>query len=410
MTEKNEFKVPDELLKSATFAMSLGSKELFHTNFLGFLLESDLEAIRPISNGLKKKLFGSAFHGALWVFRESKNLDLIVVPKTLSSNADYSAVVIEAKLKSIPTVEQLDGYNVKIGDQDTNGKKIRLDIGEIVDDKYDFVRLSAGDTIEYRIANKERKIGQHYQWDTAHSAAKGIRRLILAPTNPYSNTSTEPKSLKWEYCSWREIHDVLGRGLQDCDLDDHGIVSMVKSYANDLDKILNLLHQTHELVSKFCSGDFGVCFHDFDQSILEPFRRSRIHDLISKYAYWCLRENIRERLDAKGHKLNYGIHFSRGTPILEMEKSFHGYQIGVQIQGGQYRHFIKSIKPDEQLKNFVGNNLDWFSLVAPGIASVMDLNKFDDNKFLYSKKDMSSYGFNDLCNALAESFDKCRTE
>lgn len=36
------------LCKSAAFAMSLGAKELFHTNFLAFLLGSDDPTLAPI--------------------------------------------------------------------------------------------------------------------------------------------------------------------------------------------------------------------------------------------------------------------------------------------------------------------------------------------------------------------------
>src|SRR3569832_1459585 len=80
----------DETLKSraalaqrATFAMSLGAKELFHTNFLAFLLESCDDQLAELQKALRDVLglpvqAGEITARAVW--RERHNLDLIVVP------------------------------------------------------------------------------------------------------------------------------------------------------------------------------------------------------------------------------------------------------------------------------------------------------------------------------------------
>lgn len=42
--------------RSAAFAMSLGAKELFHTNFLAFLLESDDPALVQVQLAIRDAL------------------------------------------------------------------------------------------------------------------------------------------------------------------------------------------------------------------------------------------------------------------------------------------------------------------------------------------------------------------
>ena len=104
------------LKKSPTFAMSLGAKELFHTNFLAFLLENPSEdpALKIIQTELKKLLFGDEKIGRVITWREKYSLDLVIMPAPVSSTEGVAsldvdlkggspfaiAVVIEAKLKS----------------------------------------------------------------------------------------------------------------------------------------------------------------------------------------------------------------------------------------------------------------------------------------------------------------------
>ncbi|WP_298214546.1 hypothetical protein [Acidovorax sp.] len=49
-------KTSNALTNSATFAMSLGARELFHTNFLGFLLESDRDELKGLQVALRQAL------------------------------------------------------------------------------------------------------------------------------------------------------------------------------------------------------------------------------------------------------------------------------------------------------------------------------------------------------------------
>ena len=119
-----------DLRKSPTFAMSLGAKELFHTNFLAYLLENQSEdkKLQCIQSKLKNLLFGHDGIGRVITWREKYSLDLVIMPAPVikknelgldvkgpeSTKALTIAVVIEVKLKSIPTLQQLDEYDLKL--------------------------------------------------------------------------------------------------------------------------------------------------------------------------------------------------------------------------------------------------------------------------------------------------------
>lgn len=388
-----------ELSKSPTFAMSLGAKELFHTNFLAFLLETDQETLKRVSTALKHKLFGDRFDGAVWVFRESKNMDLIVVPQNPKADSQYSSVVIEAKMKSVPSISQLDGYDIKLDQKN-------LKIGEVDHESYDVIEFSTGNTVRYRVKEKQ---GNKYQWDIA--VTRKIRRIILAPLNPYDNDEQLSKSERWEYWSWKVVSELLAKVVGSMNDNDDRMVYLVKNYSDDLDQIDKLLAGTKKFVDCYCSRGSDLIFKAFNETLLEPFKKARIHDLISKYAYSRLAQEIQKQFKSENFGVNFGVYFSRGTPILEIAKHIdsqdHKREIGVQIQGGQYRHFILSRKPDEALRGFSNDRIGWFELADHEVQNVHGLNKFDDEKFLYSKKKMDGFTFDTLCNELKNSFKNC---
>lgn len=110
------------LLKSPMFQLSLGSKELFHSNFLFWIWQVSPEMFRYLIQQLFEKS-GCPVDFSEWgerfeVKRESNNYDLCVL-------ADNSVkLVIENKVKSIPNKEQLDGY----WNETTNAKHLLLSL------------------------------------------------------------------------------------------------------------------------------------------------------------------------------------------------------------------------------------------------------------------------------------------
>ncbi|MEG2456572.1 MAG: hypothetical protein RSB08_01980, partial [Clostridia bacterium] len=96
----------ENLKKSPVFAMSLGSHELFHSNFWQWLINHNTEY---------SKVFFSEISDVSSVIREQKNRDLTIWTK------DKKAYVIENKLKSMPCEAQLEIYQADLGQQFTKG-------------------------------------------------------------------------------------------------------------------------------------------------------------------------------------------------------------------------------------------------------------------------------------------------
>ena len=118
--------------KSPMFQLSLGSKELFHTNFLYWLWKAEPNAFWIIMSKFGIKTDDK---GSLAVKREWEHLDLSIVHETVKKKkgkdvkiVDNIVAVIENKVKSIPRIKQLEEYNDKIEtvNKDNECKKILL--------------------------------------------------------------------------------------------------------------------------------------------------------------------------------------------------------------------------------------------------------------------------------------------
>ena len=88
----------EKLKKSPIFTMSLGSKELFHSNFWAFLMEHN--DYKALLYSLFPELMPSE---PVEIKREYKNRDIVI----LYCNKEF---VIENKIKSYPDLEQLKRY------------------------------------------------------------------------------------------------------------------------------------------------------------------------------------------------------------------------------------------------------------------------------------------------------------
>jgi hypothetical protein len=93
-----------QLQANPVLHLSLTSKELFHSNLLGWLFERSADLAVDVLRPLLKADPAQSLHA---VQRESHHLDLVVhLP-------GYRPVVVENKVFSLPHEEQLDGYAAK---------------------------------------------------------------------------------------------------------------------------------------------------------------------------------------------------------------------------------------------------------------------------------------------------------
>ena len=109
----------EKIEKSPMFQLSLGSKELFHTNFLYWLWKAEPNAFWRIMGSFGIKTDDK---GSLVVMREWEHFDLSIVHVTDRKKKgkdgkieifDTIVAVIENKVKSIPRIEQLEKYKQK---------------------------------------------------------------------------------------------------------------------------------------------------------------------------------------------------------------------------------------------------------------------------------------------------------
>lgn len=135
-----------KLKDSPLFHFSLHSKELFHSNFIVWLGEDpELRLILKkviLALGIEESEFDS-WGENFEVVREKNHMDLIIkskiTDKSFSHKKEKWYVVIENKVKSIPTTKQLETYSNEIKSHSIDPdsvKKILLCFGELNKEMY----------------------------------------------------------------------------------------------------------------------------------------------------------------------------------------------------------------------------------------------------------------------------------
>ncbi len=97
--------IVNNLKSSPVYAMSLGSKELFHTNFWAWIMEHEKYQKEFINLFFADIIIDNISK----ITREEGNRDI-----TIWVDNNSKAYVIENKLKSIATKEQLDNYKKRL--------------------------------------------------------------------------------------------------------------------------------------------------------------------------------------------------------------------------------------------------------------------------------------------------------
>ena len=164
----NEFdECTQKLRSSSMFYMSLGSKELFHSNFLQWLSVTDwkffIKIMHTLSNQKDKFWWEDFDQSRIEVRRECLNFDLSIW--VLDNYGEISekerwipALVLENKMKSLPYRQQLEDY---------------------VDKAFDYWRKGKS-TVDIKSEIEEAKKGKC--WKTSYGITLIVLSL-LAPTN-----------------------------------------------------------------------------------------------------------------------------------------------------------------------------------------------------------------------------------
>lgn len=406
------------LRTSATFAMSLGSKELFHTNFLAFLLESQDTALSPLQEGLRA-LFGcprsAGEESWCFVFRELHKLDLVVVPvKKRAVNdkvdglddaeMDYEpsgspCAVIEAKVKALPTVEQLQDYNK-------------------------LLRRSAKYTWEDSAGKRNGAVICSVMADGRPHAS-----LRLLTVDGQSLTDPERDKWHWEPVDWKHVADQIDAYVSSPAAAQLGarVREVIADYGDSLCQVISIVSLTRKHYRDSGARSYERFLHDILR--FPELKASRLVDLVGKRAYAEWLADIRIAIGAESvsaGRLNGEAFLTRGTPGLLVEWHFRtngtpkdaALRIGVQVQGHSYRHFFAVNPKWSGLEQFAARDFpfdEWFCgpiATLPGAPELMatvpgkkkaerpalyprgtrptNLRVFGETTFLYSAADLNN--------------------
>lgn len=296
----------NEMKDNPVFAMSLHSKELFHSNFWAWLFEHNIEYAR---------IFFPDIDRVELVTREEGHRDITIWNGKYLARINYhykDAYVIENKFKSIPNLEQIKEYESKLGSSFRKGVITGIIKPDFIDNETNWSFLSyleICDAIE-KVVNTVKETGF-------------VKTLILEYVSMFRKLSAYIKAV-YEECNNKWITAVNLDYLVEMRMDD-----VVKKYkATELELFLkNKLSILPETIGNYKKV---IC---------------------SDYSHGSSIVDIRYVVDEK------------------MKKKADLSVIGVQIQGNNYRLCIqKEIQlSTEKQKEFFNEYLSkkWFELYNP---------------------------------------------
>lgn len=408
------------LLKtSPAFAMSRGGRELFHTNFLAFILEqtttksNEEEYSQRIKRNLLSQIFSEKYLPInVKVFREKLNLDLIIIPiddipvlsddpnaenlSACTKEKQLQIVVIEAKLKSIPTVQQLVTYSKKLE------KVVTIDLYEGDDNSKLIIDIKKS---TLTIKNTEKIPYKNISYDCFLLAPKAFALPDLAQ---------ESKSeYNWSNLNWNNIFQNLDTVQNSFNEDSNQKINIfIEDYIESTNNVLKLISQVIEFTDSFINTESKLStLYKF--STHDSFKRLKLHDLVGKVAYEFLAKKIYESLPQKEQNLHFKAFLSNSTPGFEIEFSHSDSDkkqeigVGVQLQGSDYRHYIKRnfTNADKPLIEIANTYAKWLfddgNNEGKGIGK-SEYKKFDINKFLYLSRTVN-LNFKELCKVFKHS-------
>jgi hypothetical protein len=444
------------LKNSVTFAMSLGAKELFHTNFIAFLLENDDPSLLNIRQNIAN-LFGITITSQtkIYTWREKYNLDLVIIAidwnyskidedvcdsiescDSVDSILNAQVCVIEAKLKSLPTLDQLIGYDKKL--ETTRG--LNFDLND-----YDYLQWNmhgqlTGFKLIYDQGTNVQTLRPIYgtRINNIHIINPVVFEKILLSqiTLPICTCTSSictciPTACKWNQKKWNDIAQAINTGVNiQNSSNPGGLNAIINDYAVHLDNLANLICKVIGYSrSNFASKNKFTYEHLCIGINAPEFKKTRIHDLVGKVVFNDLEQRLFSAINlfqCNKLQISHKTFYSNQQPGINFEwcyekpvkgvnnqlKSKKIFRIGVEIQGSHYRHYIATNTNWNNLKNIADKMHDWFfpkgsrNLKLHGKkkknnkdninSSHEELYKFDVNKFVYSKMKLDEENFDQL--------------
>ncbi len=288
-----------DLEKSLLFRMSLGSKELYHSNVWAWLMENDNNFIRVFFNNKNLDNYEKVI-----IEREKHNRD-IVIKLVGKDRREY--LVIENKIKTLPTKDQLKKYTEDI-------------------DNY-------------------RLIG-------------AVFTGLLNPFNEKLKFEYNNSFLTWDFLNYVEIANKIQQTVESSTKEE--IIyykDQIFEYCSNIKKMQELLlldiEKTNDKLEFECSS---------------KLKSLRIEDLFIKLkgAHFInyVRQNLEAKIEVDGYKLEILQGFHHGKATLDFRyvnwdsKNYNPHVIGVSIEGAQYRRYAQRSEEDQLFSKMCG--LGWF--------------------------------------------------
>ena len=267
------------------FAMSLSSKELFHSNFWAWLFERNIEYA---------KIFFPKIQNIELVEREKGNRDVSIwqsKKKKPKKQDDYNyndVLVIENKFKSIPTEEQLMRYQEDIeAPKTTKGQPIK---------------------------------------NAARKFCHGILTGLTEPDFIYGMK-------KWTFLSYDEIGKGIVAKADELEKEDVFVHEIIVRYGNLIQNLQKILLDA--------SDHAGDVWNTGDR---DRFLAVRLHDIFGKIMADKLAAYLKKKLSLKpkvnGYELEISSYYSRGgegVDVRYVNRENNLTLLGVQIEPKQYR-------------------------------------------------------------------------
>jgi len=323
----------DKLKKSPIFNMSLSSKELFHSNFLAWIIETYNEQMSSFFSR-----FCEAEEGTIQnIQREKKNVDI-------SFTIGDTFFMIENKVKSIAYLEQLERYDTYEASDFIKSLK---------SSKKCTILLSLK-----KPKNLEKSGWKHLSYD----------ELIIAL-----------KELK--------IEDPYHEALIDDYIDFVTILAEEIVAKIDIKKIsISKLYLNNSDENKLLKAFSEIKMHDL-------FLKGLFEDL----AYdWLIKlkdelgEKVEYRKNDETPQFSINHTMTRSQGLVEIKyKLDNNTTLGIQIQGEHYRHLVEGSNKDEiqRISKILLDKKEWFCFEGSEVyPKKNDFNRFSTKEYLFLYK------------------------
>jgi hypothetical protein len=301
----------DSLKNNFLFQVSLGSKELFHSNLIAWLLEQkningEYEALKIFLEIIDFKIPPNTLkeENEVSISREEKNIDLIIKWK---ENGKLKYVFIENKMKSIPSEKQLIDYNLKIEKYEKN------------------------------------------EWNSNY-------KFLLTPLE-----SAIGKDLNWKNITYeKEILNFLNK-LIDLNFVNQDIKLILERYIEFVSNIVDLFYE----YLGHSYDAFRNKHYNYYTPVLNSLREIRLHDFILKNMHERLGLLINKKINDPNVEIKTSFTRSTGITDIFYDLKDTDFTIGMQIQGNTLKHCMFSKKNESNLRNIecckqIVNKKLWF--------------------------------------------------